>query len=293
MQKIRNYITTHKRTLYLTLAVIAFLSLGIILDLAVNGTPRKNSAAVSSTESIHDTESLPTENTQVASLTDNTESDNFVMNDSSGDSSDTQTDSSNGNASKATSSDGNPVPSASGNSSSSSNISGSHTETKQDQYHTDPVPEGKPAPVEPGNSTTSNTVYHCTISISCATILNNMDMCNTEKVELIPSDGWILKPVKVSFTEGENVYDVLQRVCKNNGIQIEASWTPMYNSAYVEGINNIYEFDVGSLSGWMYKVDEWFPNYGCSRYVLQDGQTICWEYTCDLGYDVGGGFVGE
>ena len=39
---------------------------------------------------------------------------------------------------------------------------------------------------------------------------------------------------------------------------------------------------------WMYKVNDWFPNYGCSRYQLQDGDVICWEYTCDLGVDVGG-----
>ena len=62
----------------------------------------------------------------------------------------------------------------------------------------------------------------------------------------------------------------------------------MYNSAYIEGIHNLYEFDCGELSGWMYKVNEWFPNYGCSRYQLRDGDVICWEYTCDLGVDVGG-----
>ena len=37
----------------------------------------------------------------------------------------------------------------------------------------------------------------------------------------------------------------------------------------------------------MYKVNGWFPNYGCSRYQLQDGDTVCWVYTCDLGSDVG------
>ena len=62
------------------------------------------------------------------------------------------------------------------------------------------------------------------------------------------------------------------------------------NSAYVEGINNLYEFDVGSLSGWMYSVNGWFPNYGCSRYALQNGDVVNWVYTCDLGYDVGGGY---
>ncbi len=65
----------------------------------------------------------------------------------------------------------------------------------------------------------------------------------------------------------------------------------MYNSAYIEGINNLYEFDCGSLSGWMYKVNEWFPNYGCSRYELKNGDDVVWCYTCDLGYDVGGGYA--
>ena len=41
----------------------------------------------------------------------------------------------------------------------------------------------------------------------------------------------------------------------------------------------------------MYQVNDWFPNYGCSRYQLQDGDVIHWVYTCDLGYDVGGGYA--
>lgn len=39
---------------------------------------------------------------------------------------------------------------------------------------------------------------------------------------------------------------------------------------------------------WIYKVNDWFPNYGCSRYALADVDVICWVYTCDLGDDVGG-----
>lgn len=83
------------------------------------------------------------------------------------------------------------------------------------------------------------------------------------------------------------MFEVLNKVCKAADIQIEYSWTPMYNSYYIEGINHLYEFDVGPESGWMYKVDEWFPNYGCSAYKLQDGQDIVWCYTCNgLGADV-------
>ena len=62
----------------------------------------------------------------------------------------------------------------------------------------------------------------------------------------------------------------------------------MYESYYVEGINYLYEFDGGQGSGWMYKVNGWFPNYGCSSYYLTDGEVIEWVYTCDYGADVGG-----
>lgn len=161
----------------------------------------------------------------------------------------------------------------------------------KDKYLTDPVPEGKPQPVEPQDVKKGTAKGTATISISCETILNNMDQLDPDKKELIPEDGWILKPVEVEFTEGESVFDLLLRVCRNNLIHMEYSNTPIYNSAYIEGIHNLYEFDCGALSGWMYKVDEWFPNYGCSRYQLKDGNVICWEYTCDLGYDVGGGYA--
>lgn len=160
--------------------------------------------------------------------------------------------------------------------------------TGKDKYLTDPVPEGKPLPVEPQDAKISDTAYTCTLSISCATILDHMDWLDPEKVELVPEDGWILKPVTVTFYEGESVFNVLQRTCKQKGIHMEFENTPMYNSAYIEGIHNLYEFDCGELSGWMYKVNDWFPNYGCSRYQLKDGDVIEWVYTCDLGVDVGG-----
>lgn len=164
--------------------------------------------------------------------------------------------------------------------------------TEQDKYKTDPVPEGRPMPVEPEDTQIdSSKTYTCTFSIECSTILNNLAELNPEKIDVLPADGIILPACEVQFYEGESVYDVLQRICKENNIHMEASWTPIYNSAYVEGINNLYEFDCGSLSGWMYRVNGWYPNYGCSRYQLTDGETVEWRYTCDLGNDVGGGYA--
>lgn len=170
----------------------------------------------------------------------------------------------------------------------------SSTFKKQDKYKTDPIPEGKPQPVEPQEQEIVDNTLKCTFSISCATVLDNMDKLHKSKKEIIPDDGWILKPVTVTFNEGESVFDVLKQVCKDNKIQLEFSFTPIYNSAYIEGINNLYEFDCGSLSGWTYKVNDWFPNYGCSRYEVKNGDVIEWHFTCNNGADVGKNYsVGE
>ena len=96
--------------------------------------------------------------------------------------------------------------------------------------------------------------------------------------------------VTVEFTAGQSVFDVLLATVKAQAIHMEYQNTPMYETAYIEGIGNLYEFDCGSESGWMYKVNGWFPNYGCSSYTLSDGDVIVWCYTCNgLGADVGGG----
>ena len=136
-------------------------------------------------------------------------------------------------------------------------------------------------PKEPENVTV-------TISISCATLASDMSKLENPAIrDYIPEDGWILKTVSYAGTTENTVFDVLNTVCRNNDIQLEFSYTPLYESNYIEGINYLYEFDGGNQSGWMYKVNGWFPNYGCSSYYLSDGDVIEWVYTCDLGKDVG------
>ncbi len=160
--------------------------------------------------------------------------------------------------------------------------------TGKDQYLTDPVPEGKPIPVEPQDAVITDNMMTCTLSVCCDTILDNISWLDPEKIELVPEDGVIFPATQVTFYEGESVFNVLLREMKKAGIHMEYVNTPMYNSAYIEGINNLYEFDCGELSGWMYKVNNWFPNYGCSRYQLKNGDVVEWIYTCNLGVDVGG-----
>ena len=130
---------------------------------------------------------------------------------------------------------------------------------------------------------------YCYISIRCGTILDNMDEFDPAKTQYVPENGVILGRKKIEFTAGETVFDVLKRACKTYGRQLEYSYNPAYKSAYIEGIAHIYEFDCGPESGWMYKVNGVFPNYGCSNYELSKDDEIVWLYTCHgLGADVGG-----
>lgn len=173
------------------------------------------------------------------------------------------------------------------------------TETVKPETTTKPVSTTKPSETvkpevttKPAKTTrpieTTEKKLTCTITIRCDTILDNMDDLDPAKAPYVPEDGVILREVTVEFTEGETVFDVLNKVCREYNIPIEYSWTPMYDSYYIEGINNLYEFDCGTESGWMYKVNGWFPNYGCSSFYLTGGETIVWCYTCKgLGEDVG------
>lgn len=141
------------------------------------------------------------------------------------------------------------------------------------------------------NADGAEKTMYCTLSIDCKTILANKASLEPAKLSIVPDDGVILEPTEVEFVEGESVFDVLLRTMREQGIHMEFSQTPMYSSAYIEGIANIYEFDCGELSGWVYSVNGEFPNYGCSLYTVSEGDEVKWQYTCDLGRDVADGIT--
>lgn len=136
----------------------------------------------------------------------------------------------------------------------------------------------------------SGKTYTCTVSINCATLLDHMDILAKEKHEFVPEDGVILPETEIEFEEGESAHDILKKACQDAKIHMESNYVPVYDSAYIEGINQLYEFDGGELAGWTYKVNGEFPNYGVSNYEVKEGDVIEFLYTCDLGKDVGNEF---
>jgi len=132
---------------------------------------------------------------------------------------------------------------------------------------------------------------YCYLSVECGEILNNIHLLPEEKHCVLPQNGIVFPETRVLFNEGESVFHVLRRELKRAKIHLEFTMTPLFNSAYIEGINNLYEFDCGEQSGWLYSVNGEFPNYGCSGYTLKKGDKVNWVYTVSFGRDVGGYYM--
>ena len=127
----------------------------------------------------------------------------------------------------------------------------------------------------------------CTLEIRCDTLLKNLDKLSSGKAELVPEDGILLEKTTVSFESGDSVFDVLRRCLREQNVHFEYVDAKVYGSIYIEGIGNLYEFDCGEQSGWLYFVNGISPGLGCSGYTVANGDEILFAYTCDMGADLG------
>lgn len=127
----------------------------------------------------------------------------------------------------------------------------------------------------------------CTLEIRCDTLLQHLDELSSGKADLVPEDGILLEKTTVSFESGDSVFDVLRRCLREQNVHFEYVDAKAYGSTYIEGIGNLYEFDCGEQSGWLYFVNGISPGLGCSGYTVANGDEIVFAYTCDMGADLG------
>jgi hypothetical protein len=92
---------------------------------------------------------------------------------------------------------------------------------------------------------------------------------------------------QVEITDNETAFSLLNKT----GLNIKYTGHREYAGYYVEEINGFGEFDDGPNSGWMYSVNGVFPDYSSSLYYLEDGDTVRWLYTRDLGLDIDAGYA--
>ena len=126
------------------------------------------------------------------------------------------------------------------------------------------------------NSQTIDTNEFVTVEIRCDTIV--------KKQENSPRNPVILSECKIPIKSGDTVYSALLSATAKSKIHLDANVNS--NNIYVKGIQNIYEFDYGELSGWIYCVNGESPSVSCGEYKVQNGDKIVWHYTCNLGEDI-------
>lgn len=117
---------------------------------------------------------------------------------------------------------------------------------------------------------------YCMITIQCREILSHRDRLKEGYEDYVPDSGYIVKNYSVKYENGDTVFTVLQRTCRENSIKMGAKSTAF--GMYVYSINYLPEKACGGTSGWTYYVDGNFPNVSVDNYPLHGGEAIEFRY---------------
>lgn len=111
-----------------------------------------------------------------------------------------------------------------------------------------------------------------TLQVTCAAVAG---------MDGLPANGLLLAPTTFPIAAKDTVYTLLTDAAQSCGLRLDV--TGGAGTRYVRGINNLYEFSHGDLSGWLYLVNGESPSEGCDQYRLKDGDVVEWRYTTNMG----------
>ncbi len=134
---------------------------------------------------------------------------------------------------------------------------------RPESYYRQDAPKGSP-------------IGNVTLEIRCDTL-----PAGTENV---PADGAVLQKAQYPIWAGDTVYDLLTRAARQHRLLLDARGGE--GMKYLAGIQYLYEQAHGELSGWMYFVNGQSASQSCDRLLLNDGDSILWAYTCEMGADL-------
>jgi hypothetical protein len=130
------------------------------------------------------------------------------------------------------------------NSSSGSNNSGTNSSKSSTASTTTTTKPAQPSNSQPASGSTSTP--------PTTTPVEEQKPVATVTISIVgPKDrGTILGATKMNMQDGDTVLSILLQAAKKHNIQIETRGSG--STAYVEGIDHIYEFDYGVKSGWVF-----------------------------------------
>jgi hypothetical protein len=114
-----------------------------------------------------------------------------------------------------------------------------------------------------------------TLTIRCDTVAGER--------EHIPADGVVLDRVAIEVNRGASALDQLVSACRTYNIHMEHEGGV---SDYISGLAYLYEYEFGDMSGWMLRVNGKLADVGCGAYTLEEGDTVEWLYSREMGADL-------
>lgn len=89
----------------------------------------------------------------------------------------------------------------------------------------------------------------------------------------------ILEEVNITFNEGQTVLDILKKATRDAEVPME--YTGIGAAVYVKGIDNVYEFDKGPESGWIYSVNGEVCAESAGAVKPGEGDAVVWQYVLE------------
>ncbi len=113
-----------------------------------------------------------------------------------------------------------------------------------------------------------------------------MDRINEDinPASVIPDNGVIIAKTDTGLSDGASAFDALAAAARNARVRVD--YIGSAYGLYVTAIGDIYEYGFGENSGWLYRVNGVIPDKSCGEFILSDGDTVEFLYTCDLGRDI-------
>jgi len=99
--------------------------------------------------------------------------------------------------------------------------------------------------------------------------------------------GVVLEPATVALKSGDTVADLLIRTLKSRKLAYETRGAG--SLFYVTGIDGLFEFDDGPVSGWKYRVNGEVIDRSAGAYKLEPGDRVEWFYASEDEEASGGG----
>lgn len=156
---------------------------------------------------------------------------------------------------------------------------------KKNQPKEDKPKEGEPEEEEPKEDKNPTITHSIVIAEEGS---HGQKLCQEKKYPSCPEDGRAeipLPPTKMEIENEDTALEALIDITMAKKIHMDYRGG-RGSTAYIQGMGNVYEFDRGQGSGWMFRVNGIFPDRGAGVVALCDGDVVEWLYTTNLGQDL-------